>query len=190
MKVNDQFNFTKLILDLCGGSGAWSDPYKEAGYDVRIVDIKSSGEDVRLFKFPDKPVYGVLAATDCTHLAGSGARWWEAKGEAALIEALSIADACFRIALITDPRFWALENPVGRLKHYYGPEQLIFDPCDYGDPYTKKTLLWGKFNNPKRNPVEPTEGSKMHLLPPSDERAALRSITPPGFAKAFFEANQ
>ena len=26
----------KIILDLCGGTGAWSRPYKEAGYDVSI----------------------------------------------------------------------------------------------------------------------------------------------------------
>jgi hypothetical protein len=29
----------------------------------------------------------------------------------------------------------------------------------------------------------------MHFLPPSEDRAALRSVTPAGFAKAFYEAN-
>jgi hypothetical protein len=29
----------------------------------------------------------------------------------------------------------------------------------------------------------------MALLPPGPDRAALRSITPPGFARAFFDAN-
>ena len=29
----------KIILDLCGGTGAWSDPYREAGYDVRLVTL-------------------------------------------------------------------------------------------------------------------------------------------------------
>ena len=82
-------------------------------------------------------------------------------------------------------------NPVGKLNtRYLGKPRLIFDPCDYGDPYTKKTCLWGNFNIPKKNPVKPTEGSKMHLLPPSKYRAALRSVTPLGFAKAFFEANR
>ena len=27
-----------VILDLCGGTGSWSRPYRDAGYDVRIVD--------------------------------------------------------------------------------------------------------------------------------------------------------
>ncbi len=67
---------------------------------------------------------------------------------------------------------------------------MYFQPCDYGDPYTKKTCLWGNFNNPIKNPVAPTEGSKMHKYPPSKDRQMLRSITPPGFAKAFFEANK
>jgi ubiquinone/menaquinone biosynthesis C-methylase UbiE len=31
-------NRGKVILDLCGGSGAWSKPYKDAGYDVRVLE--------------------------------------------------------------------------------------------------------------------------------------------------------
>jgi hypothetical protein len=41
---------------------------------------------------------------------------------------------------------------------------------------------------PKRR-VEPVEGSKMHLLPPSEDRERIRSQTPKGFAQAVFEAN-
>lgn len=177
----------KLILDLCGGTGAWSLPYREAGYHVMVLDIEN---DVRLTRKILTPVHGVLAAPPCTHLSGSGARWWEDKGEEALLEALSIVDACLRAVVIYNPVWWCLENPVGRLVHYLGKPKMYFNPCDYGDPYTKKTCLWGKFNEPEQNPVEPTEGSEMHLLPPSKDRAMLRSITPPGFAKAFFEANQ
>lgn len=184
------FNETKIILDLCGGTGTWSEPYRKAGYDVRIIDIKN-GQDARLVHHLDD-VYGILAAPDCTHLARSGARWWEEKGEEALLEALSIADACVRIAMFTNPVFWALENPVGRLRTFYGPPRLIFQPNEYGSDYTKKTLLWGKFNIPKKllMPAEPTEGSKIHLMPPSEDRKELRSITPAEFAQAFFEANQ
>ncbi|MCK4817511.1 hypothetical protein KA005_17205, partial [bacterium] len=70
-------------------------------------------------------------------------------------EALSIVDACMRVIKISDPVFWALENPVGRLVHYLGKPKMYFDPCDYGDPYTKKTCLWGKFNEPAINRVDP-----------------------------------
>jgi len=103
---------------------------------------------------------------------------------------LSVNDACLRIVLISEPTFWCLENPVGRLNKWIGQPVMYFNPCDYGDPYTKKTALWGKFNIPEKNPVEPTEGSKMHLIPPCENRQELRSITPPGFARAFFEANR
>ena len=29
----------KIILDLCGGTGAWSAPYKEAGHDVHVITL-------------------------------------------------------------------------------------------------------------------------------------------------------
>jgi hypothetical protein len=68
-----------------------------------------------------------------------------------------------------------------------------FQPWWYGDPYTKKTGLWGNFNkNLIRNEVEPTEGSKMWLNygGKSERTKELRSETPVGFARAFFLANQ
>lgn len=183
------------ILSLCDYTGSWSQPYVDAGYDVIRVDIKK-GDDVRLFKALSHPVRGVLAAPPCTHFASSGARWWADKGEAALLEALAIVDACLRIVAVHRPRWWVLENPIGRLRDYLGEPRMSFDPCEYGrydgghgDGYTKRTLLWGDFAMPLKSPVPNTEGSRMHLLPPSDERAALRSATPAGFARAFFEAN-
>lgn len=179
---------SKIILDLCGGTGSWSKPYTDAGYDVRVITMPK--DDVRLFKAPEEKIYGILAAPPCDHFAGSGARWWKEKGSGPLLEGLSVVDACLRIIFITQPKFWALENPVGRLIHYIGKPVMYFNPCDYGDPYTKKTGLWGNFNIPKQNKVAPTKGSMMHLLPPSEDRAKLRSITPQGFARAFYEANK
>jgi hypothetical protein len=114
---------------------------------------------------------------------------WQEKGEEALKEALSVADACLRLVFFCKPIFWALENPVGRLSRFYGSPKMYFNPCDFGDPYTKKTGLWGDFKVPLKAPVRPVEGSKMHRLPQSKERWRLRSITPAGFAQAFFEAN-
>lgn len=28
-----------IVLDLCGGSGSWSKPFREAGYDVRLITL-------------------------------------------------------------------------------------------------------------------------------------------------------
>lgn len=180
-------NDKKIILDLCGGTGAWSRPYKEAGYDVRVVDPLQNTGDVRFFKKAGEKIWGILAAPPCTMFAGSGARWPRTKEQ--MLEALSVVDACFRIIAVEKPEFWALENPVGKLVQYLGKPKMYFNPCDFGDPYTKKTCLWGTFHTPEKTPVEPTEGSKIHLLPPSPDRQKLRSITPAGFANAFFKAN-
>ena len=182
-----------IILDLCAGTGAWSHFYKDAGYDVHYVEL-SEGQDVRLYEYAGEEIQGVLAAPPCDHLAVSGARWWKSKGPEALLEALSIADACMRIVNVCHPEWWVLENPVGRLRRFYGPPKLIFDPCDYGDPYTKKTLLWGTFQVPVKTPVEPikvcSQGSWIQKLGgKSAKTKRLRSATPQGFAKAFFEAN-
>jgi hypothetical protein len=185
-------NKDKLILDLCGGTGAWSKPYRDAGYNVRVVTLP---EDVRLFEYQEK-VYGILAAPVCTHFSGSGAQYWKQKdADGRTLESLSISDACCRIILVSNPVFWVLENPVGRLRKWLGPYAMSFNPCDYGDPYTKKTLLWGKFNRPKQNPVTPvrvcSQGSWLQTLGGKSERTKeLRSVTPPGFRQAFFEANK
>lgn len=177
----------KIILDLCGGTGSWSKPYLEAGYDVRNITLPNY--DVRTYK-PPKDVYGILSAPPCTHLAGSGARWWKEKGQEALFESLALVDACMRVILISKPKFWALENPVGRLVHYLGKPKMYFNPCDFGDAYTKKTVLWGEFTIPKKNSIKPKGKNPIWYMSPGEKRGDQRSITPQGFAKAFFWANQ
>ncbi len=174
------------ILSLCDGSGAWSQPYVDADYDVLRVDL-AAGEDVRLFRLPARPVHGILAAPPCTVFAQSGNGWPRTDDE--MREGLSVVDACVRIIYATAPAWWCLENPVGKLVHYLGPARMTFNPNDYGDPYTKRTCLWGSFTAPTRTPVLATEGSKLHRLPETRDRAAIRSVTPAGFARAFFEAN-
>ena len=189
-------NADKIVLSLCSGTGSWSRPYQENnGYNV--IPITLPDNDVRTYT-PLDNVYGILAAPPCTHLAVSGARWWKQKGQSALLEGLAVVDACMRIILISNPVFWALENPVGRLRHYLGKPKMYFNPCDYAgylknsgaDLYTKKTCLWGEFNLPAKKPMQPLLGSKMHKLPPSKNRSQLRGTTPTGFARAFFLSNQ
>ena len=189
-RLMEILNKDKIILDLCGGTGSWSKPYKEAGYDVRLITLPDN--DVLTYEPPEN-VYGILAAPPCTEFAGSGARWWKDKDPDLLEMALKVFDRCIDIIFSSNPKFWALENPVGRLKtlrkHCLGEPSLIFNPCDYGNPYTKKTLVWGEFDIPVKNPVEPVGKNPIHYMPPSKDRQMLRSITPQGFAKAFMEAN-
>ena len=115
-------NKEKIILDLCGGTGSWSKSYKDAGYDVRVVTLPEY--DILTY-VPPKNVYGILAAPPCTHFSGSGAQYWKEKdADGRTAEAMSVVDACCRIILMTNPKFWALENPVGRLRKMLGTNNL------------------------------------------------------------------
>lgn len=194
----------KIILDLCGGTGAWSKPYKDAGYDVRNITLPEY--DVRTY-IPPENVYGILAAPPCTMFSLARTR---AKTPRDFKRGMEIVKACLNIiwACRYQPqyrqegslKFWALENPVGFLRQFLGYPYLTFHPCDYGDPYTKKTDLWGYFNLPKKKPIKLTENEKYRCkqnsrkLPPipeitSSKQAKKRAITPLGFAQAFFEVN-
>ena len=191
----------KTILSLCDFSGIWSQPYRDNGYNVIQIDIEH-GQDVRLLKIPGK-VHGIIAQPPCTHFASSGSRWWNEKGDEALLEGLSIVDACLRLVTVCKPSWWVLENPKGRLKDYIGPFQFSFNPCEFAglsdDPeeeeYTKRTLLWGDFTPPMPLFVgvdsarKPTLGSKFSNTPDVKDRGKIRSQSPQGFSRAFFMAN-
>jgi hypothetical protein len=184
----------RTILSLCDYSGTWSAPYEQAGYDVMRVDLQH-GQDVRLLPFPG-PVHGILAAPPCRVFCRPGARLWEQWGNSELCDGLALVDACLRFVALCRPEWWALENPPGRLDKFLGPPAFDFHPCDFGDPWTKHTYLWGRFTPPVRVPVEP-EPMPEHLPPGRRDRTSRmsssarneRAQTPPGFAKAFFEAN-
>uniref|UniRef100_A0A6M3XVT8 Putative methyltransferase n=1 Tax=viral metagenome TaxID=1070528 RepID=A0A6M3XVT8_9ZZZZ len=179
-----------VVLSLCDYTGEWPKPYEDAGYTVIRVEL-TEGQDVRLLRADTlPPIHGILAAPPCTHFSSSGACWWKGKGDGALLEGLSVVDACVRLIVALKPMWWCLENPVGRLIHYLGPWRMTFNPCDYGDPYTKRTCLWGDFNTElPENPVAPAAKSRIHHMSPGPDRGRLRSVTPPGFARAFFEVN-
>lgn len=199
-------NSKKIILDLCGGTGSWSKPYKEAGYDVRVISLP--GNDVMTY-IPPKNVYGILAAPPCTMFSMARTK---AKTPRDLKGAMTIVNACMRIVAECQYdgkrlAFWALENPKARLRWFLGKPALTFNPYDFGDSYRKPTDIWGNFNTDlKKTPVnldpKKQKQSRMNLqeLQPIPEdyvrdpnmslRAIARSITHKGFARAFYEANK
>lgn len=197
----------KVILDLCGGTGAWSKPYADAGYDVRNITLPE--HDVRTYQPPDN-VYGILAAPPCTMFSRARTT---AKTKRDWAGAMEIVYACLKIIWECQYdnqfylKFWALENPVGHLKRFLGKPALIFQPFEYKDEYSKKTCLWGMFKNPAFNLYMPlSENAKLKSrnntrklpdIPQDYKRDGLmssiqikRSITSPGFSKAFFGANR
>ena len=184
-----------LILSLCDFSGVWSQPYENAGYQVVRLDLQT-GDDIRLLPSVDVPVHGILAAPPCTCFTASGAQYWPAKdADGRTLQGLAVVDACLRQVALCRPDWWVLENPVGRLRRWLGPPAYVFDPCDFGDPWTKKTLLWGRFKPPfKSDRIAPfnygKSGNWCEMLGSWDAQCKMiKSVTPPGFARAFFEAN-
>lgn len=200
------------ILDLCGGTGSWSRPYKEAGYDVRLVTLPDN--DVRTY-VPLKNVYGVLAAPPCTVF--SKAAWSIKKPERRFREGMEIVRACLNIIWEIQEngaplKFWALENPMGYLYNFLGKPAFFFQPWQYGETgftATKRTAIWGYFKEPAKTNVKRTlpfisphtsrRKSPLRLFEVEykkenkewySRRAADRAVTPAGFAKAFFEANR
>lgn len=195
-------NSDKIILDLCGGTGSWSAPYRDNGYDVRLITLPEY--DVRYYS-PPKNVYGVLAAPPCTHFSLACSRYWKEKdlsGQTA--EALYIVKSCLRIIDLCSPCFWALENPRGRLHKFIGPPTYKFNQSDFGAPYLKPTWLWGNFNTLiVQGPINDSPkrldecSSDLYDLPfdynlniDHCKRAARRSVYPPAFCQAFYEANK
>jgi len=203
----------KTLLSLFDYTGNWSAPYRKAGYNVIQHDLKL-GQDIFTDTIPaaiadsveGNPVHGIMAAIPCTDFAVSGARWWAKKEhqpashpivdfnntvEMSIFFALAVL---FLVELF-QPVWWVAENPVGRL-HKLVPEigrpLMYFNPTEFGHPYTKKTALYGSFNTrlPRTYALN-LFGSEMHTRygGKSEKTKAARSVTPEGFAKAFFSAN-
>lgn len=230
-------NSNKIILDLCGGSGSWARPYKQAGYDIKTITLPdynvldySINETDIVFKpnnliaaellIPIKNIYGILAAPPCQSFSIVARNKGSAEKNTKYCqkEGVQIVNACLEIINQCKPKFWALENPTGELRKFIGKPKFTFQPYEFGDGWTKKTDIWGEFNLPQRiynfescPKVEQLYTRKTRTAPSivyshinqilevpqlswakcyCRTDADARAITPPAFARAFFEANK
>jgi hypothetical protein len=151
--------------------------------------------DVRTWK--PKPILrgrivAVFAFPPCTDVSVSGARDFSTKGLARLVDALTLFNAC-EVAGAWSGAPYMIENPVGVLTTHIRKWDHRFDPWNFGDLWFKSTCLWtgNGFIMPPAQFQEPPEGTLplIHTASPGPERANFRSQTPPGFARAVFEAN-
>lgn len=82
---------------------------------------------------------------------------------------MTIVKACLRIIWDCQARtqlsFWALLNSKGPLRRYLGKPIYTFEQWEFGDFGKTPIDLWGYFSFP------------------------AKTLTPPGFARAFFEVN-
>lgn len=134
----------------------------------------------------------LIAFPPCTHLAVSGARYFEEKRK----DGRQQQGIDFFMELANAPiDKIAIENPVGIMSTVWRKPNQIIQPWMFGDDASKKTCLWLK-NLPILLPTHSSwkkrysnqTPSGQNKLGPSPDRAKLRSKTFPGIARAM--ANQ
>ncbi len=199
------------ILSLCEKTGTMLQPWADGGHSCLALDIQHSIRRDRvdngiLYMWADvrtitpewivetmggKPDM-IFAFPPCTSLSLSGSRDFKRKGIQALIDALTLVEACRRLCEWFDCP-WMLENPMSRLSTCWRKPDHKFSPWQYGEDYQKETWLWtgGDFVMPEKmiteKPSHVTE--KIWLAPPSKERANIRSATSLKFAEHVYAAN-
>jgi hypothetical protein len=183
----------RVILDLCGGTGAWSKPYRDAGYRVKLItlphyDVTKVNMDRERLTFlqqrlgsditvPVSYIHGILAAPPCTVF--SFARQTDTRPPFSL--GLPAVESCERIIrhcmAFGHLKWWALENPVGHLRKFLGRPQFTFEHWwfDENSWAGKQTDLWGWFENPRRTVATMPE----HLEDKDQHRNRVAWYTPP-----------
>ena len=145
----------------------------------------------------------MIAFPPCTHLAVSGAAWFEQKKK----DGRQKQGINFFMQLVNAPiKKIAIENPIGIMSKIYRKPDQIIQPYYFGDEAQKSTCLWLKnlpklYHNDKPNlfdisvtHVKPKGnviyGGKMYSFASNKwyksahERSLQRSKTFPGIAKA------
>ena len=124
----------------------------------------------------------IIAFPPCTNLAVSGARYFREKQA----DGRQQASVEFFMQFVNaDCKRIAIENPIGIMSTRYRKPDQIIQPWQFGHGETKATCLWLK-GLPKLQPTDIVEGREQRVwkMPPSPERAKLRSVTYLGVARA------
>lgn len=188
------------ILVACEESQAVTIELRKLGHEAYSCDIEpcSGGHPEWHLQEDVTPLLKqhwdmIIAFPPCTHLAVSGAAWFEQKRkDGRQQEGIDF----FMMFANADCERIAIENPVGIMSSVYKKPSQIVQPYEYGHMEQKKTCLWLKglpllqpTNNVYAQMMElpKNKRERLHYLPPSPERAKLRSKTFPGIAKAMAE---
>ena len=178
------------VLIACEFSGIVREAFRLKGHDAISCDLLPTdnhdgqhyqGDVLDLLYNIDFDL--MIAHPPCTHLAVSGARWFKYKKE-------EQKDAIqFFMDLVDAPiKKIAVENPISIMSTEYRKPDQIIQPWQFGHGETKATCLWLK-NLPLLKPTNIVKGRepRIHKMPPSKNRAKLRSLTYHGIAKAMAE---
>lgn len=179
------------VLIACEFSGVVREAFRAKGHNAWSCDLLPTdciGQHIigNVLLLLEQEWDLMIAHPPCTHLSVSGARHFAAKKESGVQQ--EAIDFFMALANCNIPRI-AIENPISIIStHYRKPDQII-QPWQFGHGETKATCLWLK-NLPPLTPTNIVEGreQRIHKMPPSPDRAKLRSITYQGIADAM--ANQ
>lgn len=179
-------NFKPLkVLIACEYSGAVRDAFISEGHDAISCDLlptEKPGPHYQgdVFDIINDGFDLMIAHPPCTHLAVSGARWFNEKQEQQK-EALEFV----RRLMDANVRHIAIENPVSIISSQIRKPDQTIQPWMFGHGETKATCLWLK-NLPKLKPTNIVSGreQRVWLLPPGPDRWKERSRTFEGIAKA------
>ncbi len=176
------------VLIACEESGIVREAFKALGHDAWSCDfVKTAIPGQHINENVLNHLKGgwdlMIAHPPCTHLAVSGARWFKYKGveqHNALSFVQSLMDAPIDKICI--------ENPISIISTKIRKPNQIIQPWMFGHGETKATCLWLKGLS-KLKPTDIVDGreARIHKMPPSKDRAKLRSRTYPGIAQAMAE---
>jgi site-specific DNA-cytosine methylase len=167
-----------LMLDLFSGLGGASRAMREAGWTVIRVDIEEKFSpdiccDIRDFHYSGPVPDLIWASPPCTEFSRRAMPpTWKCNGGKHKEPDMSCVLATKRIIEEINPKWWIVENVQGARKYF----KDIF-----GNPVKRcgSRYLWGDF------PIcDPAPAFGKWKLPPSPDRAALRSIIPIQISKA------
>lgn len=179
------------ILVACEESQRVSTAFRERGheaYSCDIIDCSGGFPEWHIKRDVREILSGwdmIIAFPPCTHLASSGARWFEEKRkdgrqQQAIEFFMTLVNApCDKIAI---------ENPIGIMSNIYRKPDQIIQPWMFGHGETKATCLWLK-NLPPLKPTNIVKGREQRIwkMSPGPDRARERSKTYEGIARAMAE---
>jgi hypothetical protein len=140
------------ILIACEESQAVCKEFRLLGHEAYSCDIQDCSGDKPEWHIKgdvieqlDKGWDMMIAFPPCTHLAVSGAAWFEEKRK----DGRQQEGIDFFMKMVNAPiNKIAIENPIGIMSKLYRKPDQIIHPYYFGDPFSKSTCLWLK-NVPK-----------------------------------------
>ena len=186
------------VAVLCEYSGIVRDAFIAKGHDAiscDLLDTEAPGPHIKGDCLDhDWSGYDLLIChPPCTHLAVSGAAWFEAKRKDGRQQ--QGIDFFMALARLNCERI-AIENPIGIMSNLWRKPDQIVQPWMFGHPESKATCLWLKglptlveTENVKDHydKLPKNKQQRLHYLPPSKDRGKLRSLTYTGIANAMAE---